>query len=179
MHVIKVFETIDKSVFFFAKIAMFIMMILTTLDAIMRYVFNSPIVGAYHLSEKYLMVIIVFLSMSYVYKLDGHIRIDTFTRKFPIKLKTSFEILHTILAAILMGLIAWQSFEVTYEAYVLKYVATGLVPWPTWLSWVWVPIGSFLFTIRLFIQAISTALSFNTIPVQKASTDHVDEVRGD
>lgn len=156
-----IFDAFDRIAFFIAQIATMIMMVLTTADAIMRYGFNKPIIGAYHFSEKYLMIIIVFLSMSYAMKLRGHIQIDLFTDKMPIKLKNFFQIIYSLLAAGLMFLIGYLSLGVTIEAFTLKYTSTGIIPWPTWLSWVWVPIGAFLFMMRLVLHALNISLHFN------------------
>ena len=46
-------------------VAAFLMMCLTSADAICRYLLNSPILGAYEITEKYLMVATVFLGLSY------------------------------------------------------------------------------------------------------------------
>ena len=55
--------------------ATFAMMCLTSADAISRYLFNSPIVGAYEITEKYLMVAAVFLGLSFAYRGGGFIRV--------------------------------------------------------------------------------------------------------
>jgi TRAP-type C4-dicarboxylate transport system permease small subunit len=55
--------------------ATFAMMCLTSADAVSRYLFNSPIVGAYELTEKYLMVAAVFLGLSFAYRGGGFIRV--------------------------------------------------------------------------------------------------------
>ena len=39
-----------------AMVALFVMMCLTTVDAVCRYLLNSPITGAYEITEKYLML---------------------------------------------------------------------------------------------------------------------------
>jgi len=56
-------------------LATFAMMCLTSADAISRYLFNSPIVGAYEITEKYLMVAAVFLGLSFAYRGGGFIRV--------------------------------------------------------------------------------------------------------
>jgi TRAP-type C4-dicarboxylate transport system permease small subunit len=56
-------------------VATFVMMCLTSADAISRYLFNSPIVGAYEITEKYLMVAAVFLGLSFAYRGGGFIRV--------------------------------------------------------------------------------------------------------
>lgn len=160
----KVTDIIDKidSVFFFiAQIAVFIMMLLTTADAAMRYIFNHAIIGAFYFSEKYLMVIVVFLSISYVMKMGGHIRIDMFLRYLPKTLVKVLDIIYPLLAATLMFAIAYQSMHVTIGYYVTKSVEAGLIPWPIWLSWIWVPIGAYMFTLRLLLISIQNLLGFN------------------
>jgi TRAP-type C4-dicarboxylate transport system permease small subunit len=60
----------------FAVIAITIMMLLTSADAIGRYLFNAPIMGAYELTEKYLMVAAIFLGMSYAFRSGIFIRVN-------------------------------------------------------------------------------------------------------
>ncbi|KAB2336216.1 TRAP transporter small permease [Cytobacillus depressus] len=160
--VIDVFDKIDSFLFFIAQIAVLIMMLLTTADAVMRYIFSKSITGAYFFTEKYLMVIVVFLSMSYVMKMKGHIRIDLFIQYLPKRLVKVMDIIYTLLAAVLMFVIAYQAMFMTEEAFVNHYVATGLIPWPIWLSWIWVPIGAYMFTLRLLLIAFQSLLNFNT-----------------
>lgn len=56
-------------------LATFLMMCLTTADALSRYAFNSPILGALELTEKYLMVAAIFLGLSYAYRGGLFIRV--------------------------------------------------------------------------------------------------------
>ena len=166
-----IFDKIDSVFFFIAQIAVLIMMLLTTADAIMRYVFNQAIMGAYHFSENYLMVIVVFLSMSYVMKMEGHIRIDIFLQYLPKKLVKVFDIIYPMLAAALMFAIAYQGMNMTIENYVNKSVAVGLIPWPIWLSWIWVPIGAYMFTLRLLLVSIQNLLGLNEEVIQGNTMD--------
>jgi TRAP-type C4-dicarboxylate transport system permease small subunit len=67
--------------------ATFAMMCLTSADAISRYLFNSPIIGAYEITEKYLMVAAVFLGLSYAYRGGGLIRVTFLVDRLPGRLK--------------------------------------------------------------------------------------------
>jgi TRAP-type C4-dicarboxylate transport system permease small subunit len=64
-------------------IAVFIMMCLTAADAVARYVLNSPITGAYEITEKYLMVAVVFLGLSNAYRDGALIRVTFFVDRIP------------------------------------------------------------------------------------------------
>jgi TRAP-type C4-dicarboxylate transport system permease small subunit len=68
-------------------VAAFLMMCLTSADAICRYLLNSPILGAYEITEKYLMVATVFLGLSYAYRGGGFIRVTFLVDRLPRPLK--------------------------------------------------------------------------------------------
>lgn len=56
-------------------LATFVMMCLTSADALSRYAFNSPILGAFEITEKYLMVAAIFMGLSYGYRGGLFIRV--------------------------------------------------------------------------------------------------------
>ena len=64
-------------------LATFAMMCLTTADALRRYAFNSPILGALELTEKYLMTAAIFLGLSYAYRGGLFIRVTLFVDRLP------------------------------------------------------------------------------------------------
>ena len=68
-------------------LAAFLMMCLTSADALSRYVLNRPIVGAYEMTEKYLMVAAVFLGLSYAYRGGVFIRVTFLVDRLPRPLK--------------------------------------------------------------------------------------------
>ena len=66
-----------------AVLATFIMMLLTSADALSRYLLNRPIVGAYEITEKYLMVAVIFLGLSYAYRGGVFIRVTFLVDRLP------------------------------------------------------------------------------------------------
>ena len=60
-----------------------IMMLLTSADAVFRYAFNSPILGAYEITEKYLIVAAIFLGLSYAYRGGVFIRVTFLVDRLP------------------------------------------------------------------------------------------------
>jgi TRAP-type C4-dicarboxylate transport system permease small subunit len=65
----------ERALILAGAFATFAMMCLTSADAISRYLLNRPIVGAYEITEKYLMVAAVFLGLSFAYRGGGFIRV--------------------------------------------------------------------------------------------------------
>lgn len=150
------------------------MMLVTSADASFRYLFDSPIMGAYDFTKDYLMVIAVFLSFSYVMKVNGHIKVDMLVERLPIGLVKLLNIIFLLIGALLMLVIGYQGLLTTEEAWVNNYTSTGIIPWPTWLSVIWVPIGSFLFVVRLLIETIKIVMGLNSYSEHEAN-----EVQGD
>lgn len=65
-----------------------LMMLLTSADALMRYTINRPIVGAYEITEKYLMVAAIFMGFTYAYRGGAFIRVTFLVDMLPGPLKT-------------------------------------------------------------------------------------------
>lgn len=65
----------EQFLLYLAVLATFGMMCLTSADALSRYAFNRPIMGAFELTEKYLMVAAIFLGLSYAYRGGLFIRV--------------------------------------------------------------------------------------------------------
>ena len=59
------------------------MMLLTSADALCRYLLNSPILGAYEITEKYLIVAMIFLGLSYAYRGGVFIRVTFLVDRMP------------------------------------------------------------------------------------------------
>ena len=83
-------------------------MCLTSADALSRYAFNRPIIGAYEFTEKYLMVASIFLGLSYAYRGGIFIRVTFLVDRFPpaLKLAVNQVVLLITLAFCLIILVA-------------------------------------------------------------------------
>jgi TRAP-type C4-dicarboxylate transport system permease small subunit len=67
-----VVETVFTAI---AALCAALMMLLTSADAFSRYALNSPLLGAYEITEKYLMVAAIFLGLAYAYRGGAFIRV--------------------------------------------------------------------------------------------------------
>ena len=65
----------ETALLYLGVLATFAMMALTSADAISRYAFNRPILGAMELTEKYMMVAAIFLGLAYGYRGGLFIRV--------------------------------------------------------------------------------------------------------
>ncbi len=98
--------------------ALFLMMCLTTVDVIGRYVFNSPILGAFELTE-FLVLILIFSFLAYTQSQKTHVSVDLLVSLFPAKFRFYVEVFNHLVCFLLMFLITWMG---TRKAFELKEV---------------------------------------------------------
>ena len=102
---------LEQAMLFVAVIATAIMMLLTSFDALLRYTINQPIVGAYEVTEKYLMVAAIFMGFTYAYRGGAFIRVTFLVDRLPRPLK---------------ALANWFAYTVSAGCFALLLYATGL-----------------------------------------------------
>jgi TRAP-type C4-dicarboxylate transport system permease small subunit len=95
-------------------LALFFMVILTSVDVGCRYVLNSPILGAFELTE-FLVLIVIFSFIGYTQALKGHICVDLLVSRLPSRVQTWIEIFNHTICLLLMALIAWMGYQRALE----------------------------------------------------------------
>ena len=89
------------------RVILALMVILISLDVVLRYFFNRPIKGSYELIE-FMMVLVVFLGLAYTQVRKGHVSITLFTGKLsPGQLSVILSITY-LLCIIIFSLITWR-----------------------------------------------------------------------
>ena len=122
-------------------------------EVLMRYAFNSPIPG--HLEGSELLVpIIVFLALSYTQATRGHVGMDLVLDSLPPSGRRRATILTLLFSVFICAVLAWFSFKNALQLW--RYDDVTMTPpyFPTWPSAAAIPIGYFLISIRMFIQAL-------------------------
>lgn len=89
--------------------AILVMMILTTLDVILRF-FRRPIPGTYEIVGL-LGAIAVSFSLAYTSVEQGHIAVEVLVRRFSRRTQALVTAVNALIAAALFGVIAWQGAE--------------------------------------------------------------------
>lgn len=148
------FDRLERFFMRISQLSLLFMMILTSVDALSRYFLKSSITGAYELTESYLMIIMVFLGISYVYKINGHISLDIFSRNFSKIMRVISNLLISLTTTVYFFFIGLEGLKMTINAFENNLVMSGLINFPLWFSYIWIPTGSFLIVVRLIIQTI-------------------------
>lgn len=142
----------------FSRIAtgiIMLMMFLTTADVAGRYLFNSPVIGAYEISSM-MLVGVVFLGLAYVQSKKGHVKVEAATFWMPKRVQIALDIFGGLVGLVIMGLLTWRSGIVFWEAWVLQDYSMGLIHIPLWPGKLMVPLGTGLLCLRLVSDIVES-----------------------
>ena len=112
--ILRFFQRLSTYFAYIGALSLFLMMCLTIADVTGRYLFNSPILGAFELTE-FMVLILIFSFLAYAQAHKAHINVDLFMMFFPEKLKNLIELFNHIACLAIMILITWTGFEKAIE----------------------------------------------------------------
>ena len=135
-----------------------IMMLLTTLDVVMRYVFNHPITGVYEL-ESMMLVAIAYLGLSYIQSKRRHIAMDALSVKVHGPGKLVLWLLNDIIFLSIGVLFTWRMGVSTWTAWQIGDIYPGsLIHFPIWPIYLVITLGIGLTSLRLIEGLINNSL---------------------
>jgi len=105
----RVIVLISRSINSVAAGILIVMMFLTAMDVLLRYLFNRPISGALELTE-FMMVTIVAFTAAYCVYLKGHVRVELVVSRFSERVQAVMNSITYLLSLGLFSLVAWQGF---------------------------------------------------------------------
>jgi TRAP-type C4-dicarboxylate transport system permease small subunit len=153
-----------------AACTMLFAMVLVSIDAVARYGFNAPLTFAYYLTENYLLVAIVTMSMAWGFRTGGYIRIMALAQRLRPGARQLLLRAGLLLSSSYIGALAVTGGEYFLEAYQKNETHLGTIDWPVPWSWVWIPLGCGLLALRLLLTAFgpAAALHLEHDPVEDA-----------
>ncbi len=148
---------LDKVDNFFSIISggtIFLMMVWIFLDVILRYFFKKPIVGTMEITGEYILVIIVFLAISFTQKQNEHINVDILYRNFSKGVKKILGIISNLPALCVFIILGINNFQ---EG--LKYISNdmrsvSLLDYPLAPALMIISFGILLLSVRLLLDSI-------------------------
>lgn len=163
------FRYIENLAAIVAGSTILLVMALVSLDAILRRGFGRPLTFELPLSENYLLVVLVLLSLAWGYRQGGSIQVRLLTDHLPPAVANGLLRVGLGASAIYMALLAWLAWTPFHHALLHHEVTLGVIDWPVAWSWIWVPIGCGLLSIRLVLDAVAPVL-----PLERGKGD--DEI---
>ncbi len=155
-----------KSIFFFidrvtekagqgASYLVLLIMTITTLDVVARYVFNHPLLWGWMTNRQLFGIFILFAGAYTMFK-EEHIRIEIFYDLFPPKLKIFAKLMALLAFVAFMGVLIWQSAWMGWNSMMMGEKAAGAFRIPMYPFKLLIPVVTFLF----FLQGISVFTRF-------------------
>lgn len=127
-------------------------MVLTSLDALLRYLFNAPLTFNSYLTTYYLMVAMLVMPLAWAFRTGGYIRVVFFASMLPHKIGTLLLRAGKLVGAGYFGALAWLSGGSFWKIYQAGDIQMGAIDWPVAWSWVWLPIGLGLLSLRMLLM---------------------------
>lgn len=134
------------------------MMFLTALDVVLRYIFNRPLSGAFELVE-YMMAIFIPFSIAYCAYQKGHVAVELIMERFPQKVQILFSIATTLVTVLFALAMTWQNILNIRDIFASQLTsAVLLIPTYPFVAPVAIGIGAFalILVVHLF-EAIAEA----------------------
>ena len=143
-----------------AALATFAMMLLTTADAVGRYLLNRPILAAYELTTNYLMVAVIFLAMPYAYRQGANIRVTFLVDRLGRIPRLAVNHAVQVVSILYCAALVFATIQQTRHVLITKttFVTLDLPLWPAHLV---VAVGLFLTTLMMLLdlRAVRTGRS--------------------
>lgn len=153
----KVLIACEQVLVWIAVVAMTMLMLLTTADATLRYLFNAPIAGAYEISEKYLITSGVFLAFSYAYRGDVFIRVSFFIEKMPAAVKLACDHAAQILTLLYCIVFAYATLDEAINGMWDGSTLSALPTVPLAPSYFLVPVGYAVMAVLVLVDVPKVA----------------------
>jgi len=141
-------KKIERGFSYTAAGLVFVMIFPTTVDVILRYIFNAPLPEMFQLTE-FMMVAVVYLAIAYVQQLKDHIKIEIVTQWLPQKGQETLDLFGHLVGLVISTVITWQSGRLAWEAWDTQDYTMGIVQFPLWPAKTILPIGMGLLCLRL------------------------------
>ena len=106
-----------------------------------------------------MMVVTVFLSVSYAQQRKRHIRVELLVRRLPDIWRKLADILQYALAMILFGLIARFGWAAALHSFNVGEYSTGLINFPLWPARFCLAIGVTLMTVQCLFDMLGVVFS--------------------
>ena len=124
-------------------------MVLTTADALGRYLFNRPIDGAFEITADYLLVALVFLATSYSYRTGSFVRVTFFLERAPAPVRrVADHVAQCLSIVIAAGLLVSASMQAR-RTLASGTLSTSMLAYPLGPAHVVGALGLLLLTLRL------------------------------
>lgn len=124
-----------------------LIMFVTALDVVARYVFNNPLLWGWLVNRQLFGLFILFAGI-YAMATGMHIRIEILYDHFPRRLKRIARLIALACLVAFLGVLAWQGAWMGWNSLMMGEKATGAFRIPLYPFKLLIPIAAFLFLLE-------------------------------
>jgi len=148
----KALQTTERLFLAIASVGALVMMIMISVDVLLRHFFSMPIKGSYEISENILMVGIVFFALSRAH----HVRVTLVVGKLPPWSQRLASQMMLLISIVLFFLMTWQSGYMVYVSWSQREIHDGILNFPLYPGRVIVMMGVFLLLLKLVLRFLKS-----------------------
>jgi TRAP-type C4-dicarboxylate transport system permease small subunit len=148
----KIVDTLCDKISYIALGALFFLMIVTGVHVILRKITPISVPDSIGLTELS-MVLIVFCTMGYLQMKDGHVRVDMFVGRFPLRAK----LITTGVIYLVGAIILFVMFYASVLQVPIQYdtnLSTGVLKIPIWPFYIVMCVGLLMYVASLTLNAV-------------------------
>jgi len=148
----KLFNSFESVLIYSAIGSTFIMMCLTTADALGRYMFNAPIPVAYDIIEKYLMPMALSLGLIFGYRSGSFIRVTFLADHLPKQVKFIVNSLVQLISNVYAVSLVVTTIRRVFQAKVSGVTLGSMPAVPVWPAHLIISLGLFFMTLLMLFD---------------------------
>ena len=143
----KVIDAISEKMGKALSLLIFLMMVITTIEVVGRYVFNHPTIWVWPINRQLFGVFILFAGIYTMSKAD-HIRVEILYDHFPPKMKLIARWIAMGAFLCFMVALVLQGSRMGWNSLMVREKLTGAFPIPLYPLKLLIPIAAFLFLLE-------------------------------
>lgn len=140
-------DTITDKIGKTVSLLIVLMMVLTVIEVVSRYVFNNPTIWAWPINRQLFGVFIMF-GGAYTLLYGGHIKIEVLYNRFPARMKAIARLIALACFLIFLGVLLWQSALMAQISLASGERASGTFNIPLYPFKTIIAIAAFLFLLE-------------------------------
>jgi len=123
------------------------LMVITTIEVIARYIFNSPTIWAWDINMQ-IFSVLVAIGGSYGLRHNAHVKVDVFVMNLRPRARSILDLVTSFLFFFTMIIFLYESTKAAIESVKMREVMSTVWAPPFYHIMIIIPIGAFLFLLQ-------------------------------
>ncbi|MBQ0832294.1 TRAP transporter small permease [Marinobacter sp.] len=158
----KFMQMVDVAFTTVAVVALASLTILVVADVSLRYGIGEPLFFAHDVVILYLTPALFFFGVGPTYWRDEHLAVDLLVLQLPARSRAMTDMVGAMIGVFIFVLLIWMSWDRAWISFANGERIASIVPWPAWLSYVLVPVGSLAMILVCLARLVLATQAFIT-----------------